>query len=78
MSNVSIINNKKCPRCSIVIRCYNEEQHIGRLLAGIIEQTVKDVEVIPVDSGSTDATFSIACPYPVKVLSIKPEELPGR
>ena len=32
---------------SIIIRCYNEEQHIGRLLIGIMQQTVKDIEIIP-------------------------------
>lgn len=61
-------------RCSIVIRCYNEEQHIGRLLSGIMQQTVQDVEIILVDSGSTDATLSIAARYPVKILSIRPQE----
>ncbi|MCL2933512.1 MAG: glycosyltransferase [Trichodesmium sp. MAG_R03] len=61
-------------KCSIVIRCYNEEQHIGRLLSGIIQQTVPDPEIIIVDSGSTDATVSIASRYPVKILSITPEE----
>jgi rhamnosyltransferase len=59
---------------SIVIRCYNEEQHIGRLLSGIMQQTIQDVEIIVVDSGSTDATLSIAARYPVKILSIRPEE----
>ncbi|MBU4224291.1 MAG: glycosyltransferase family 2 protein, partial [Chloroflexi bacterium] len=42
--------------CSLVIRAYNEELYIGRLLEGIKHQTVKDVEVILVDSGSSDAT----------------------
>jgi glycosyltransferase involved in cell wall biosynthesis len=60
--------------CSIVIRCHNEEQHIGKLLTGIGQQTVKDVEVIVVDSGSTDATLAIASRYPVKIITIKPEE----
>ncbi|WP_200895198.1 MULTISPECIES: glycosyltransferase [unclassified Methanosarcina] len=46
-------------KISIIIRCYNEEEHIGRLLSGITPQTVKDVEIILVDSGSTDATLSI-------------------
>jgi rhamnosyltransferase len=61
-------------RASIIIRCYNEEQHIGRLLSGLLQQTVRDVEIIVVDSGSTDATLSIAARYPVKVLFIRPEE----
>jgi rhamnosyltransferase len=62
------------PKTSIVIRCYNEQQHIGRLLSGIMQQTVGDVEIILVDSGSTDATLSIASRYPVNILSIKPED----
>ncbi|RLA92718.1 MAG: glycosyltransferase family 2 protein [Deltaproteobacteria bacterium] len=60
--------------CSVVVRCYNEEQHIGRLLSGILQQTIWDVEIIIVDSGSVDATLSIASQYPVKILSITPEE----
>ena len=62
------------PQCSVVTRCYNEEQHIGRLLSGVMQQTIRDVETIVVDSGSTDATLSIVSRYPVKILSIQPEE----
>ena len=62
------------PKCSIVIRAYNEEKHIGRLLAGIGRQTLKDVETILVDSGSTDATVAIASQYPVKVVHISPQD----
>jgi glycosyltransferase involved in cell wall biosynthesis len=59
--------------CSVVIRAYNEEKHIGRLLTGLIQQTVHDKEIILVDSGSTDATVAIASRYPVKVVHIPPE-----
>jgi len=63
------------PRCSVVIRCYNEEEHIGRLLTGIMEQTIADeTEIIVVDSGSTDATVAIASRFPTEVISITPEE----
>jgi rhamnosyltransferase len=62
------------PKCSIVIRAYNEEAHIGRLLTGISQQTLQDVQVILVDSGSTDATVEIARSYPVEVLTIRPQE----
>jgi rhamnosyltransferase len=58
--------------CSLVIRCYNEEKLIGRLLHGIMQQTLRNVQIIIVDSGSTDATLSIASQYPAKILSIKP------
>lgn len=61
-------------KCSIVIRSYNEEKHIGRLLAGVVEQSFKDTEIILVDSGSTDATVEIASRYPVRILNIDPSE----
>jgi glycosyltransferase involved in cell wall biosynthesis len=59
---------------SVIIRCYNEEEHIGRLLTGITQQTVKNIEIILVDSGSTDATLSIASRFPVKIVYISPDE----
>src|SRR5687767_7757499 len=62
------------PKASIIIRCYNEERHIGRLLDGVLCQTVQDVEIIAVDSGSTDGTLSILSQYPVTVLNIRPED----
>lgn len=67
------------PKVSIIIRSYNEEQHIGRLLHGIELQTVTDREVILVDSGSTDSTVPIAEKYGVRVVHIpKPEFSFGR
>lgn len=60
--------------CSIVIRAYNEEKHIERLLIGITQQTLKDVQIILVDSGSSDATLSIAGRYPLDVVHIEPED----
>ena len=62
------------PQCSIVIRAFNEEKHIGRLLTGIMKQTIQDREIILVDSGSTDATPEIAANFPVKIVQINPEE----
>jgi rhamnosyltransferase len=64
--------------CSIVIRAYNEEAHIGRLLDGVLHQSLKDLEVVLVDSGSTDGTVRIAESInghlPVKVVRIQPEK----
>jgi glycosyltransferase involved in cell wall biosynthesis len=60
--------------CSVIIRAYNEEKHIGRLLEGIKHQTVRDVELILVDSGSTDSTVEIAESYGARVVPIPSEE----
>jgi rhamnosyltransferase len=65
---------QEMPHCSIAIRAYNEEKHIGRLLTGILRQTVQQVEIVLVDSGSIDATVAIASRYPVKIIHIQPEE----
>ena len=59
---------------SIIIRSYNEEEHIGRLLEGIFEQSIKNIEVIIIDSGSTDKTLNVAKTFPVIVHQIKPSE----
>jgi len=58
--------------CSIVIRAYNEQEHLGRLLHGIKHQTVRDTELILVNSGSTDATAGIAQAFGAKVVHIEP------
>lgn len=48
---------------SIVIRAYNEAQHINRLLDGICQQNLANYEIILVDSGSTDGTPELAAQY---------------
>jgi rhamnosyltransferase len=62
------------PKCSIVIRAYNEEAHLGRLLDGIQHQTIKNRQVIVVDSGSTDLTPEIARGYGADLVHINPKE----
>lgn len=61
-------------KIALLVRCLNEEAHIGRLLAGAFAQTTPPDEVILVDSGSTDATVDIATRFPrVRLVRIKPE-----
>jgi len=60
--------------CSIVVRAFNEARHLPRLLEGIRQQTIGDVQIILVDSGSTDETVSIAESYGVEVVSIPSAE----
>ncbi len=62
------------PICSIIIRAFNEEKHITRLLDGIRHQTIEDVQIILVDSGSSDRTVEIANTYGVQVVTIQPQD----
>jgi rhamnosyltransferase len=58
---------------SLIVRCFNEEAHIGRLLTGALSQTNPPEEIVIVDSGSTDETLSIASTFDVKIVSLAPE-----
>jgi glycosyltransferase involved in cell wall biosynthesis len=60
--------------CSIIVRAYNEEKHIGRLLEGIRQQTIEEVEILLVDSGSTDGTVSIAESFGARIVRIASDE----
>ena len=60
--------------CSIVIRAYNEEKYIGRLLEGLRQQTLKDMEIILVDSGSTDGTVTVAEAFGARIVRIPSAE----
>jgi len=47
------------PKASIVIRCYNEAEHLPKLLGELKRQTFRDFEMVVVDSGSDDGTLEI-------------------
>ena len=39
------MKNDMNPQCTVIILCYNEEQHISHLLSGIMQQTAQDEEL---------------------------------
>jgi glycosyltransferase involved in cell wall biosynthesis len=58
---------------SIVIRSFNEAEHIGSLLAGIGHQTLPPEQIVLVDSGSTDRTVEIAEHFGAQIVRIEPD-----
>ncbi len=58
---------------AMVVRAFNEEAHIGRLLTGASRQTVVPDEVVVVDSGSTDSTVAIAEAFGARVVRVAPQ-----
>lgn len=62
------------PRVSVVIRCYNEVDHIGGVIEKVRNQTVQDLEIVAVDSGSSDGTLDVLADHAVKTVHIPKEE----
>lgn len=62
------------PTASIIIRCYNEIEHIGRVLDMVGRQARNDYEIIVVDSGSTDGTLELVERQDVRLLHIAKED----
>ncbi|SDY42317.1 glycosyltransferase [Halobellus clavatus] len=59
---------------SIVIRSFNEAEHIGDVLEAVSGQEYQDFEIILVDSGSTDGTLEIAKEYVDKIEFVAPQD----
>ena len=51
------------PKISVVIPVYNVEKYLSQCLDTIIAQTLKEIEIICVDDGSTDASAQILEDY---------------
>ncbi len=63
------------PSISVVIRTKNESLHLGEVLKRLGEQTYKGhMEVILVDSGSSDDTVAIADRFGCRIFHLRPEE----
>lgn len=63
------------PKISIIIRALNEAKYLPECLQKISEQNyMGDLEVILVDSGSTDATVEIAAGYGCKLVFITKQD----
>ena len=63
-------------KVSILVPCYNVEKYLKQCLDSIVNQTLKDIEIICINDGSKDSTLEILREYEnndsrVKVISKK-------
>ena len=63
-----IIQNKidYTPKVSVIIPVYNVEQYLRECLDSVVNQTLKEIEIICVDDGSTDKSLEILKEYAQK------------
>ena len=53
-------------KVSVIIPVYNGEEYLRQCLDSVVSQTLKDIEIICVDDGSTDSSLDILKEYQEK------------
>lgn len=51
------------PKISVIIPTYNYAQYVGKTIESVLSQTLKDIEIICVNDGSTDGSLNILLEY---------------
>lgn len=54
---------KQNPKISIIVPAHNSEKTIGRCIESLVNQSLKELEIILVDDKSTDSTYTIMKKY---------------
>lgn len=58
--------NEEAPLVSVIIAAYNCDKYINQCIDSLLNQSFKNFEIIIVDDGSTDRTYSILNEYKTK------------
>ena len=58
--------NNQMPKVSVIIPIYNVEKYLRKCLDSIVNQSLKDIEIICINDGSTDNSMSILEEYQKK------------
>lgn len=65
------IVSQYCPKVSVIVPVYNVESYLDRCVKSILNQTLKDIEIILVDDGSSDNCPAICDKYASKDHRVK-------
>ena len=49
----------KSPKVSVIIPVYNTEKYVEKAVKSIMDQTLKNIEIIIINDGSTDNSLSV-------------------
>ena len=58
-------------KVSVIVPVFNVEAYLGECLESIVKQTLKDIEIVCVNDGSTDGSVEILNEYAQKDSRIK-------
>lgn len=54
------------PKVTVIVPCYNIEKYVGECIDSLINQTLKEIEIVCVNDGSSDSTEDIILDYAMK------------
>jgi glycosyltransferase involved in cell wall biosynthesis len=60
------MNTAALPKVSVIVPVYNAEKYLDETLSSITGQTLRDIEIICVNDGSTDSSLKILTDYAAK------------
>ena len=63
MENGRIPTVEQMPKVSVIIPVYNAEKYLHQCLDSVVNQTLREIEIICVDDGSTDGSAEILKSY---------------
>lgn len=63
MDTEKYFENSLVPKVSVIVAVYNAESFLEECMRSIVSQTLKDIEIICVDDGSTDASLEMLKRY---------------
>ena len=63
--------SRKLPNVSVIIPVYNVEAYLRQCLDSVVNQTLRDIEIICIDDGSTDGSPAILAEYAAKDQRVK-------
>ena len=64
-------NNTTSYKVSVIVPVFNAEKFIGKCLDSLVQQTLKDIEIIVINDGSTDNSINILKKYVKRFNNLK-------
>lgn len=59
------------PKISVIVPIYNAELYLEECIHSVLNQTLRDIELLLIDDGSTDGSFRICEEYSKRITEFR-------
>ena len=73
-----MVGKNECPKVSVIVPVFNVQNYLEECLDSIVSQTLREIEIICVDDGSTDRSAEILQRYAQRDTRVKLIHKPNR